>query len=296
MNGNCLEQYLESIGGGNLIFQPNPGNAGDVLVAHATFQLLHKLGKPFSLYERHSYRPGQSTLIYGGGGNLTFYDHARKFIRKHHAAAKRLVILPHTICHNEELLAELGSNVDVICRESVSFDHVRKHARKANVLLMDDVAFNLDVRETLAMDTDGLRRSLLSGSLLRTSWRLSGKLLLSLLTGRDRKKPPARTAGALHCFRTDREKSGIEIPRDNIDVSARFAYGTHSEPLCRYTSALLLRFIDRFDEIRTNRLHIAIAGALLGKKVQFHSNSYYKCQAVYDYSMKDRFPNVEWIG
>lgn len=296
MSGNCLEQYLESIGGGNLVFQPNPGNAGDVLVAHATFQLLHKLETSFSLFDRRSYRPGQSTLIYGGGGNLTFYDHARKFIRKHHAAAKRLVILPHTICRNEKLLAELGSNVDIICRERISFDHVRKHARKANVLLMEDVAFNLDVKETLAMDPDQLRRTVLSGNLLRTSWRHTGRLLLSWLTGRDLKEPAAGNGGALNCFRTDREKSGIVIPRDNIDVSARFAYGTHSEPVCRYTSALLLRFIDRFEEIRTNRLHIAIAGALLGKKVQFHSNSYYKCQAVYDYSMKDRFPNVEWMG
>ena len=295
INRSRLEEYLESLGDAPLCFKPNPGNAGDSTLTHATFQLLHKLGKHFRLFGRRSYRPGRSILVYAGGGNLTYYDHARKFILKHHRSAQRLVILPHTICHNEPLLGELGSNVDLICREEISFDHVRKHARRANVLLMEDVAFHLDVRDTLDTDTDRLLPKLLSRHLLETPLRNAGRLLLSV-TARGHRQAANEDGGILNCFRTDIEKSSIEIPRDNIDLSVRFAFGTHDEAVCRYASALVFRFINRFDEIRTNRLHIAIAGALLGKKVRFHSNSYYKCKAVYDYSMKHRFPNVEWMG
>jgi exopolysaccharide biosynthesis predicted pyruvyltransferase EpsI len=51
----------------------------------------------------------------------------------------------------------------------------------------------------------------------------------------------------------------------------------------------------KFEEIRTDRLHVAIAGAVLGKSVKFHPNNYFKCRAVFEYSMAHRFSTVEWV-
>ena len=50
------------------------------------------------------------------------------------------------------------------------------------------------------------------------------------------------------------------------------------------------------DSLRAGwNLHLAIAGALLGKPVECYPNSYFKNEAVYHFSMKDRFPNVQWM-
>jgi len=53
--------------------------------------------------------------------------------------------------------------------------------------------------------------------------------------------------------------------------------------------------LDLFDEVRTNRLHDAICAGLLGKRVKMYPNSYFKNRAVYEFSMRDRFPDVEWV-
>ncbi len=57
-----------------------------------------------------------------------------------------------------------------------------------------------------------------------------------------------------------------------------------------------LAIADRYDEIRTDRLHVAIAGALLGKRVLLHDNSYGKNRAVWEHSVAGRFATVEWCG
>ena len=75
-----------------------------------------------------------------------------------------------------------------------------------------------------------------------------------------------------------------------------FKCGTATSEQAEIATRMMFEFLTRYDEVRTNRLHIAIAGALLGKRVKFYPNSYYKCEAVYRYSMKDRFPNVQWMG
>lgn len=53
---------------------------------------------------------------------------------------------------------------------------------------------------------------------------------------------------------------------------------------------------DCYGEIRTNRLHVGIVGALLGKRVVLHDNSYGKNRAVWEHSLAGRFPDVEWRG
>lgn len=47
--------------------------------------------------------------------------------------------------------------------------------------------------------------------------------------------------------------------------------------------------------MRTDRLHVAIAGALLGKSVELHANSYFKNRAVYQFSLRS-FPSVRFVG
>ncbi len=307
-----ITQYLKSFSDETLYYCPNPGNAGDSLIAHATFQLFKKHNvnyKLFNFFDSREFEPMDKVLVYGGGGNLVnnYCGSARKFLEKYHRLAKKIIILPHTINTHKDLLKELGNNVDIICREEISYNYVEKLTAKANVMLMDDMAFSLDVKNTLAQEPISFSKSLgikIISKVMKNNnlrWESpSPKLMLGnnimemqkfweRISKNDKKK-------IFNCFRTDKERSNINIPKDNIDLSKKFQYGTSNEKMAFYASYRLLNMINQYDEISTNRLHVAIAGALLGKSVKFYSNSYYKCKAVYEYSIKDKFSNVQWIG
>jgi exopolysaccharide biosynthesis predicted pyruvyltransferase EpsI len=123
-----IREFLSELKGeGPIHFKPNPGNAGDSLIACATYQLFDELNlEHVTVRDAHSLDPRGKTIVYGGGGNLVEYYRgaARNAIERWHPFARRLVILPSTISGHEDLLRSLGKNVDVICRESVSFDYV----------------------------------------------------------------------------------------------------------------------------------------------------------------------------
>jgi exopolysaccharide biosynthesis predicted pyruvyltransferase EpsI len=307
MSASDIEQYLRSLPRGEPVyFVPNPGNGGDSLIAHATFQLFRKLKIEYRLFDWKTCGDlAERTLIYGGGGNLVrYYDDARTVIQKTHRSAGKLVVLPHTIEGNEDLLGELGPNVDVICREETSYRHVARAASKANVLLMHDVAFELDPERTLAEKPRSLpgavARKVVRKLGVGDHWRpepsprvLIKDLGFDVMQRLDRLG--ATHDGTLNCFRTDVERSG-PIPEGNLDLSSIFSYGTEFEELAAYTSFRLLEFIRRYSEIRTNRLHLCIAGALMGVRVKLHPNANHKCRAVYQFSIENRYPSVEWMG
>ena len=54
----------------------------------------------------------------------------------------------------------------------------------------------------------------------------------------------------------------------------------------------LFNYISNYEIVNTNRLHIGIAGCLIGKKVNFYKNSYYKNKASYEFSIKNKFKNI----
>lgn len=93
-------------------------------------------------------------------------------------------------------------------------------------------------------------------------------------------------AGTLNAFRDDCESVFYNKPKNNIDISC--------DGWCKKPLGDFLRKITKYEEIRTDRLHVAIAGAILCKKVVLFSNSYYKNLAVYEYSLK-KYPNVVFM-
>jgi exopolysaccharide biosynthesis predicted pyruvyltransferase EpsI len=58
----------------------------------------------------------------------------------------------------------------------------------------------------------------------------------------------------------------------------------------------ILSVINKYNIVNTNRLHVCIGAALLGKQVNFYPNSYYKNESIFLMSLKDKFPNVRWCG
>ena len=86
-------------------------------------------------------------------------------------------------------------------------------------------------------------------------------------------------SGVLHAFRTDAETTGERpLPPDNDDISITIA-----------TLDGWLATIARHASVQTDRAHVMIAAALLGKEVEYVPGSYFKVSAIAEYALRD-FP------
>ena len=297
-----IHTYLRDFRGRPVCYFPNPGNAGDNIITCGTHQVLRAVGLDYVSPRLKGFSPRGKVILYGGGGNLVSETrHSFRTLEAMHAEADHLTILPHTIRGVDRLLSAFGSNVTVICRERVTYDYVTSVARGCTVLLSHDMGIHLDARRLLA-ETPRFPRLTIAAAVLRARLRGEGhtapRNVLDLLRGGPIAEVDRVGLGQkrLTVFRTDDESTDIALPPDNIDLPRVLALGGGPYELAAYVAQVFLRTIDRFDEIVTNRLHVSIAAGLLGKQVQFYTNNYYKNRAVYEYSMKDRFPNVKWMG
>jgi exopolysaccharide biosynthesis predicted pyruvyltransferase EpsI len=85
-----------------------------------------------------------------------------------------------------------------------------------------------------------------------------------------------RGEGLLTAYRTDAESaSGGQTPPGNNDIS-------------RYCDSLDLWLwtIARYEVVETDRAHVMIAAALLGKKVRYRPSGYHKVPAIAEYALK----------
>lgn len=293
-----------------LTYIPNSGNAGDALIGHATFRTFARAGVNIRIeLDYKNADPGGETIICSGGGNLVpLYDRTAKILEWASGKARRIIILPHTIRGNEELLAGLGPEVDLICREVDSFDHVRTAVKAAHVHIADDMAFSLDAQQVISESPDvGPLPSLYIRRMLYKLTRPSFYKTVPSPTKfrRGQKLIDARLAecgpggipeGTLRAFRTDVESTAAAAPTGSRDIAKTFSHGTKNALVCQVGSFHMMSYLNTFDSVETDRLHVSIAAALLGKKVTLWANSYRKNQAVFEYSMAARYPNVTWAG
>jgi len=250
---NFLRSYIEK----EIIYIPNPGNAGDSLIAYATLQIFDKIGLNYTI-GKYTTKYNDKLLFYAGGGNLVqMYSNCKSFL-KNNMFDNKIVILPHTIKDKDELIKDFNNNIIVICRERISYNYVYNLIpNKNNVFLSKDMAFYIDDIE---------KYKSISGT------------------------------GICNCFRVDSEKTNIEIPVSNIDLPSKLnvANSTSNKNIIKDVSLSIFNYLSKYDTINTNRLHMAIAGSLLNKYVNFYPNSYYKNTAVYEYSIKDNFINTKY--
>lgn len=98
-------------------------------------------------------------------------------------------------------------------------------------------------------------------------------------------KTPKGT-GVLNAFRMDKESIAQSLPAANIDISYK---GYATKPLREFIDT-----VQKYEQVNTDRLHVAIGATLLGKHVSLYPNSYYKNKAVFDYSLQ-RFSNIRFV-
>lgn len=301
MNSVSIVDFLKSLPKNEPIYyRSNPGNAGDALIACGAFLLFDQLGMDVRLIDPADFDATGKIVVYAGGGNLVgYYSQCRDFMLKHHKAAKKFVLLPHTVTGNEDLLSELGDNVTLFAREKNTFEHLLSHAKNAHTHLADDLAFYINPEDIICSHKVNILHCVLKKIFFKLTKNKEefSKLPQPKIMLRNsifELKNIFKSKQYGNFFRTDVERSLEIIPDGNADLSKMYEYGTRNKEICFYTTARLMRFINQFDEINTDRLHICIAGALLGKKVNFYPNSYFKCKAVYEQSLKEKYTNVNW--
>jgi exopolysaccharide biosynthesis predicted pyruvyltransferase EpsI len=288
-----LKNLLRSRNGQPITYVPNVGNGGDVFIAHATYQLFARLGMKYEIGNLSEIYPDR-VVICGGGGNLVApYRDIIDFIERNRTAWRELILLPHTIRCYGNSLATFDENCYVFCREKASYDFVKEYSPKARIFLSHDLAFSCDFSQTRRMMRyRRLRDAALFIRYFRSHMRIRTR----------RQQEFARAAAArvepdiLNAFRTDVEKTCLELPADNVDVSRVFEGPPPLPEKSLQTTYLMTSFLSRFRKVRTNRLHIGIMSAMLGLDVEFFDNNYGKNYDVFSHSMEGIFPNVKWCS
>ena len=305
---SSLDSFLTRIAAeGDLWYLPNPGNAGDALIGAATWQRFDRLGLRVHAIPRDGFDPTGKIVLFGGGGNLVpLYSQAADFLRANHGKARRLVLLPHTVDGHEDLLASLGPSTTIFCREEVSLRHCRIHASRAEVVLSHDLALGLEVDRLLLPSSMDLARLHLQGawttlrrgrvdgpglSEIRHAWSWA-KRLGPLAVGKEGPRHDSR----LDAFRIDSESGGHPRSPGNLDLSDLLELRSYRRHAMDISASWLLGCLRGHTLVRTDRLHVCIAASLLGIAVEFHPNSYFKCQAIWEHSLQGLFPTIRWRG
>lgn len=267
-----VKEYLAQYKKKDIIFVPNPGNLGDDIIAHSTIDIFKELDISYTLSHSNEIHENK-ILIYGGGGNyIPRYNHCRNFLLNNHEN-NEIIVLPQTVLNSKDSLSKLSSNVTIFCRELRSYRHVRKIISKT--LLAPDMSFLLKIDDEY----------------------------------KDRKN----LGFHMECFRTDKESTIVPKPWINSDIplvlklrwetpethyegyKENFVNSQIPEYNIMRGSYSLINHVSLFDTISTNRLHVAILGALLNKKVRLYANNYWKNLEVYKYSIKKQYKNVKFI-
>ncbi|WP_235954853.1 polysaccharide pyruvyl transferase family protein [Cyclobacterium salsum] len=284
-----IKIFLSKYKGQHIYYKPNPGNGGDALIAYGAYCLFKQLGLNYTIITEET-DLNNKIVFYAGGGNLVKeYDYAANFINDNLNKFKEFILLPHTINSNDELIKKLGSNATLICREEVSFTYVHSLNPACNYYLMEDLAFSISINELKEKLKKNIIPIFFRLYILRM-FRYQRQVLSPIFNIIFEKN--------LNVFRIDSEKTNISRPKNNLDLSLLILYDGNmaDEKMVEQNVIDIFSIINKYENILTNRLHICIAGALLGKDVIFYPNSYYKNESIFLFSLKENFSNVQWCN
>jgi exopolysaccharide biosynthesis predicted pyruvyltransferase EpsI len=273
---------------GNVVYYPNPGNAGDALIATATWQCFDRLGiRPRVTRPKNFPRHGD--VILGGGGNLVppYRYMAEALQACLDKPIGRCLLLPHTVRGNEALLGRLDGRVTLLCRDQLSLEHVRKHAPLAHSQLVDDMALGLDI-EALRQRTQSLSHRLsLLGDRRWLKRRNKWQLALS------RQQPDA--TGKLEILRSDGEANTAQPELRDKDLMDFYGTRCDKRAGCDQVSMDLINLLESVKSVRTDRLHVALPATLLGLEVEMLDNNYGKLSIVWKTSLEGKYPNARMV-
>lgn len=273
-----VDELLGEYNGKHVVYLPNPGNAGDSLIAVGTQQAFSRHNISFHLLEENTPIFGSHVILGGGGNFVPLYNDTRRAIENLLGRAERIIILPQTVRGNEDLLQLLDATCILFCRDRVSFDHVRRINQAIDVRLAHDMAFHVDVEEF--MQSADFREH---GAAIVEERLLSVGLSQNTIS----------ELPSVDFLRLGIE-SRFDAPETDADISVLFRLGV-APGRAELAAWCFLHTISLAKHINTDRLHVAIGAALLGIPCTLRDNSYGKNSSVYRLSLAS-FPNVRMVA
>ncbi|UAY56404.1 polysaccharide pyruvyl transferase family protein [Arachidicoccus terrestris] len=302
----------------SLLDTPYHNNIGDSLIYEGELSFLSGLpakrlfsaNRKFASLKRI---PKKGIILMHGGGNFgdlwrVYQNFRLKIIRER--PQQRIVVFPQTVyyANQENLLRDaevFNSHPDLtICaRDHRSYDLLKKHFYKNNILLVPDMAFYLDLNRFVKIETTGkvlllkrvdkevpenqfdLRQNLTSADQLKQVEIADWPGIE--YTPREKKKWERRDRANRYLTRL----SLLVLPPKGIDLDFGVLHLFES----RRQLEKGCQFINQYDAIYSTRLHGAILSILLGKTIYVIDNSYGKNSEFFNCWLKD-FEDCYLIG
>jgi|KNS12O2minmetaT_FD_k123_125855_2 exopolysaccharide biosynthesis predicted pyruvyltransferase EpsI len=275
-----LFKILTGFSGEKIYYYPNQGNAGDSMIAAATYQIFAAMNITFEIITS----PGKaaklknSKIVLGGGGNFVpMYGAIASFLKVLSGSSNQVVLLSHSIRGHQEIIKGLTENVTLFCRENDSIRYLEKLGTGARYHRSHDMAVYMDVEEIL------VKWKCDEGNIKNFEKKLLQKGISNL---------HQLAFENVSCIRGGAE-STISIPKKNFDISDIFRSGVTPE-LAFKSTAEMLYFCYLAREVTTNRMHIAVACGLMNTTCKMLDNSYGKLSSVYDVTLKSKFPSLSF--
>ena len=250
-------------------FMPNGGNLGDGLIASATMQAFDKAKIDWRILRggRENIRP-TDILVHGGGGSLVkLYEGTVASLKFMATLNRPIVVFPQTVRNHSEFWQNCGA-MTVFCRDPTSLAYIQQFTHVESYLC-DDMAVMLDVSSPPFSCVAELRRRILTNNVPKST---------------------------LNIFRSDGESSGNSFSDVSFDLSD-IAYPTmKSQGEIDAHTVFFMTAIAGADLIQTDRLHVAVAAGLLNIPTNFFDNSYGKNRGVYEFTIRDRFPSINFVS
>ncbi|MCC5831118.1 MAG: polysaccharide pyruvyl transferase family protein [Phycisphaeraceae bacterium] len=262
---------------------PNPGNAGDAVIAAATWRMLADL----DITPKNGDIANGDVVLLGGGGNLIpHYRDMRTFLQRAlDSPAAHIILLPHTVGGHEDLLTRLDDRCVLYCRDRVSLEHTRRHATRAEVLFAHDLALRLRPAE-LRLPSAPVQLLRAMAISRHTAFRYAKWMVRFPLW-------PGCRHGTSFVLRSDIESTHATPSRHRrSDMTGGYRSRFPGEAEAMLVAARIIRWLDRRPVVVTDRLHVALVAGLLGKQVELRDNSYGKNRNVFEASLAGYLPNV----
>jgi predicted HAD superfamily hydrolase/exopolysaccharide biosynthesis predicted pyruvyltransferase EpsI len=262
LKSDPLRKFLESYSGEKVHFFPKPGNAGDGYITWCSFLLFDQYGIDIASHKIDEIVK-DSTVFIGGGGNLIEdrYGEVRDLIDKLCPLNNRVVLLPQTISGNREIFRLTHENLSVFCRDRVSYDHaIENGANPKTTFLSHDLTLFMGTRPL-----EGIQKS---------------------RSEKDR----------IEIFRTDGESASLhDLSPANFDASMAWNGDIwQAQSFCKQVTLSMAEYINPYNQVVTDRLHVSILAAQMGKEVTLLPNSYFKNEAVFAHSLSQMFPKMSF--
>lgn len=302
----CLGEELAMLRGRRVYFHRFPGNLGDQLIAMGAFAAMRRAG--IRLVREAA--DAEAILITGGGAMNNFWGVGLAALEQmsREQSETPLIVLPQTyLLDGVDLgrhLAGRRAPAVLFARERTSLAALEGAGLPGGVRigLDHDMAMHLigtawidrlkaraRADHVLIVERTDLEATTPAGGPVRGIDRLKRmvptrvKRPIKRLLGRgDGPRPTAYSDAALGLLLADLPSlRGLPVHREDI-----------SEP-----PGSLRRFMDliaRAGAVYTNRLHVGIGAALLGKPTYMESGNYFKIRAVFEHSLAG-WPNVRMV-